>query len=161
MVVKIAISFLIYLLIVLPAILVSIFVVPVMLACGWKGYTTLFGNSKWGKANTHPYLATKGFLQEFNWLVLRNPVNNLHTKLLSVTVASSTIVQGKPNIGDKTAGGFFEARSGWFWELYWVIPYNFIGRRCLRARIGWKLINSDKPAAFVFAITPLKKYSGV
>lgn len=151
-------SFLIFALVCVPAIIVSIPVVALLLLTSWDGRSTIFGNAKWGRANTHPSFPTKGWWQEFNWLVLRNPVNNLMTKTLAYDWGDQLrSLVGEEGIGDKTYGGFYVCTVNRFWEYYYVKPY---GRRCIRIRIGWKIFNSDRPAAFVFAINPWKKYSG-
>ncbi len=160
---RIIASTLIFLLVCVPAILVSVPIVALLLLTPWDGRTTIFGNAKWGRANTHFSTPTKGWGQEFLWLVWRNPVNNLLTKTLAADLdGNSVTIAGDPGIGDKTHGGFYKAeaitKNHIFWEYYWVKPY---GSRCIRARIGWKLHNSDTPAAFAFAINPWKKYLGV
>lgn len=154
------ISLTLFIVIIVPAILVSNIVVPIMLFTKWDGKTTIFGNAKWGRANNHFAYATKGYWQEFNWLVLRNPVNNLVGRTLAVTRRAAHVI-GNPNIGDKIAGGFYRVTMGKYWEYYWIKPYNLFGRRCIRVRIGWKIYNSDTPSAFVFAINPFKAYIGI
>jgi hypothetical protein len=135
-------------------------VVPLILPTKWEGYTTIFGNAKWGRGRTHPYNFTRGFWSECNWLVLRNPVNNLMCRTLAVRAGAYHLV-GDARIGDKTKGGFYYARMREFWEFYWVKPYTVFGsKRCVRVRVGWKIVNSDRPAAFVFAISPFKRYLG-
>lgn len=152
-------STLIFLCIVVPAILASLFVVPVLLLTKWDGRTTIFGNSKWGRASNHPYNATFGYLSEFNWLVLRNPVYNLGRHYLCAKGVSYKIT-GDTEIGDKIAGGSYVARMGRYWEYYTIIPYTFFGKKCVRVRIGWKLHRSDYPAAFCFVINPWMPYRG-
>ena len=161
---KLLASLLLNLTLVFPLIAVSILVVALLLLTKWDGRSTVFGNSKWGRANDHFAFPTKGFWQEFNWLVLRNPVNNFHTQTLAVT-ASPYVINGDETIGDKIAGGFYEVlrlKRFRFWEYYWIKPYSVFGaRRCIRVRIGWKLHDcADSKAAFVFAINPFKKYTG-
>jgi hypothetical protein len=158
MVIHIIISLLIFLL-TLPVIILSIPAVAILLLTSWNGKTTIFGNAKWGRANNHPSPTsrTSGYLQELLWLVWRNPVNNFLTETLSVTKAPYKLT-GDPDIGDKTKGGFYSIRMGDAWEYYWIKPY---GKRCIRARIGWKIHNADSPSAFVFAINPWKEYSGI
>jgi len=143
--------------------IISPLIVAAMLLTKWDGHTTIFGNQKWGRATDHYAFPTNGkYWREFNWLVLRNPVNNLLTYNLAFTDGPHLgEIKGNPNISDKTFGGFYKAKWGCAWEYYLVKPYDFFGRRCLRIRIGWKLVNADKPAAFVFVINPWKKYSGL
>lgn len=152
------ISIAIFLLVCVPAIALSVPAVALLLKTSWDGRSTIFGNAKWGRANNHPSYPTKGWWQEFKWLVYRNPVNNLMTKTLAVdTSHEDYILTGDSGIGDKTHGGFYKVKLGKFWEYYWIKPY---GTRCIRVRIGWKIYNSDLPAAFVFAINPWKEYLG-
>lgn len=155
---RLLISIAIFLLICVPAIVLSVPVVGGLLLTSWGGYTTIFGNAKWGRGNTHFSTPTKGWWQEFKWLVYRNPVNNLMARTLAIEWGAATrIVKGDEDIGDKTHGGFYRAYVLNFWEYYWIKPY---GKRCLRVRIGWKILNSDTPAAFVFSINPIKPYLG-
>jgi hypothetical protein len=135
---------------------ISMPVVALLLLTGWDGKSTIFGNAKWGRGNNHYAYPTKNYWQEFLWLVWRNPVNNLMTKTLSVTKAPYSLI-GDGGIGDKTRGGLYRALMGSAWEYYWIKPY---GKRCIRARIGWKIHNADRPAAFVFVINPWKEYLG-
>lgn len=159
MITRLLISFTIFMLVCVPAIILSAPVVALLLRTSWDGRSTIFGNAKWGRANDHFATPTKGFWQEFNWLVIRNPVNNLMAKTLAAT-SIPLVVSGDADIGDKKRAGFYYARTPkGFWEYYWIKPYGD-RTRCIRARIGWKLVNSDSPAAFVFAINPWKKYSG-
>lgn len=155
------ISTLIFLLICIPMILVSIPAVAIMLLTKWSGYTTIFGNAKWGRANNHFAYPTSGWWEEFNWLVLRNPVNNLMSLTLGAKMKPYTI-EGNPNIGEKIAAGSYTAKMGWFREYYLIKPHKYFGgNRCLRVRLGWKIKDNDLPkAAFVFAINPWKPFSG-
>lgn len=152
------ISALIFLFVCVPMIIISAPVVAVMLLTKWSGYTTPFGNSKWGRGHDHFEFATKTYWQEFNWLVLRNPVNNLHSQFLSVK-NSLVKFEGNYPIGDKIAGGSYWIRMGWAWEYYYIKPY--LKTRCVRLRAGWKIQgNETSNSSFVFSINPWKKYSG-
>jgi hypothetical protein len=161
---KIILSFLIYLLIVLPAIALSIFVVPILLHTKWDGRTTIFGNRKWGRSTDHPSpdSRTHGYWSELLWFVWRNPVNNLCTGFLAVS-QDLYLIYGDRDIGDKTHGGAYWAIMGYAWEYYRVIPYTFFGRRCIRIRFGWKINGNDSNnmASYVFTINPIKLYSGL
>jgi hypothetical protein len=154
-------SALIWLFVCLPLIIISVPVVAVMLLTKWSGYTTLFGNEKWGRGHDHFEFATKTYWQEFNWLVLRNPVNNLHSQFLSVA-QSLYRLEGNYPIGDKVAGGRYFIKMNSAWEFYYIKPYTVFGsHRCVRLRAGWKIESNDKPrASFVFAINPVKSYQG-
>ena len=158
---KIIISALIFIFICIPAIIISVPVVAILLHTKWDGRSTIFGNAKWGRANNHPSpdSITKGYWQEFLWLVYRNPVNNLMAITLAANQTMPVIIRGNAAIGDKVRGGFYYAKMRNFWEYYWVRPY---GNRCIRVRIGWKIQGNDTAlASYVFAINPWKKYTGV
>lgn len=160
MIIRCVFSFLIFLLVCLPMMVLSVPVVAVLLLTKWNGRSTIFGNAKWGRANNHFTYPTKGWWQEFNWLVIRNPVNNLLTKTLAIDWGDRLRnLNGDEDIGDKTHGGFYKCHVIGLpiWEYYWVKPY---GKKCIRVRIGWKLFNADRPAAFVFAVNPWKVYLG-
>jgi hypothetical protein len=160
MILRVFISFLVFLTVCSPMVLLSVPVVAWLLCTDWDGRTTIFGNAKWGRATDHFAYPTEGkFWKEFLWLVYRNPVNNLLTKTLAYDwkVSEEVVLNGDLQIGDKVKGGFYSCFVGKFWEYYWIKPY---GSRCIRARIGWKLYNSDHPAAFVFAFNPWKQYLG-
>ncbi len=156
MIIRILISLLIALVIILPAFVISWPIVAILLLTKWDGKTTMFGNTKWGRANDHPINPTKGYWQEWKWLCIRNPVNNLMTKYLSAPT-KDVFVKGSTSIGNHLAGGFYQAKMGIFWEYYLIYPY---GKRCIRVRIGWKIMNSDKPAAYCFVVNPVMSYSG-
>lgn len=158
---RILISTAIFLFVCVPCILLSVPVVACLLRTDWDGRTTIFGNAKWGRANNHPINPTQGYWQEFKWLVWRNPVNNLFCKILAIRNDDDVYtISGDPDIDNDSRAGFYVARQRWAWEYYWIKPYGD-RTRCLRARIGWKIHLGDDPAAFVFAINPWKKYSGV
>lgn len=134
----------------------SIPVVAVLLLTSWDGTSTLFGNAKWGKGETNPTYLKSGYWAAYNWLVLRNPVNNLHSNYLGVK-RSPIVYSGDIGIGDKTYGGSYFIKMGKAWEYYLIKPY---GKRCLRIRMGWKILGNEPKAAFVFCINPFKKYLG-
>lgn len=163
MAIRILLTLIIFLFLVIPAIAISIPVVAISLHTKWNGRTTIFGNEKWGRATLHFAYPTKGFWEEFNWLVLRNPVNNLHSKTLAVRNSTPIFYKGpSEDISDKTIGGLYMITMGRVWEIYWIKPYSVFGnRRCIRARFGWKIYEDDDAlAAFVFAVNPFKKYLG-
>lgn len=159
--IKALISSLIFFFVCVPAMIMSFPVVALLLLTSWSGRTTIFGNAKWGRGNDHFAYPTKGWWQEFNWLVLRNPVNNLMSFHLSAPRGSYT-VDGDINIGDKIKGGFYRVTMGVFWEYYWIKPYTVFGfRRCIRVRFGWKILGNDRFASFVWSVNPWKAYMGV
>lgn len=143
------------------AAIIGVPVVAVMLLTKWNGRTTLWGNEKWGRGTNHFDFPTKGWWQEFVWLALRNPANNLATIGFSIPQRPFTL-EGKADIGDKKAPGFYKITSRFGWEYYWIKPYNvFKSRRCIRIRIGWKINgNTEFTAPFVFVVHPWKKYRG-
>ena len=157
---RVAISAIIFLAC-LPIMILSVPVVAILLLTSWDGRTTIFGNAKWGRATDHFAYPTHGnYWEEFNWLVLRNPVNNLQAMTLAVRNSMPVFYDGPSyDIGDHIRGGFYIMTMRWAWEIYAIIPY---GKRCIRARIGWKIYNDDDAlAAFVFAVNPWKTYTGV
>lgn len=159
---RILASFLIYLLVQLPATLIAWPCLAVMLLTSWSGRTYFFGNEKWGRATDH-YLAPTGGIwwKELLWMAWRNPVYNLGVHVLGVRMRDYDVA-GDEAIGDKIKGGFYECRMGPFWEYYWILPYTLFGRRCIRARIGWKISNNTAATAeYVFSINPFKPYLGV
>lgn len=147
-----------YLLAQIVAIVLSIPFVALALLTKWDGTTTIFGNRKWGRANNHFLYPTKGYWQEFNWLVIRNPVYNLNSEWLAATIAPFTS-EGDLGIGDKKKQGYYKIKMGRFFEFYLVKKY--LKTRCLRIRIGWKINEHEGKAPFVFSINPFKKYSGI
>lgn len=151
------ISFLIWLLITMPVKVVSVPVVAVLLLTSWDGRNTVFGNRTYGRGTNHPDHGTQGkYWLEFNWLVLRNPCWNLDNEVLCLGKGEYT-ASGDLGISDKHRGGFYSVRQGWAWEYYWIKPYGI--KRCIRARIGWKLFNPDSTkAAFVFSVNPFKPF---
>ncbi len=155
---KVLATFLIWLLVSLPCSVISVPVVAILLLTSWDGRSTIFGNKKWGRATNHFAFPTEGkYWKEFNWLVLRNPVNNL-SEVLGAPMQAYTVV-GDPGIGDKTRGGFYSITMGKYWEYYWIKPY---GSRCIRVRIGWKINQNDTPVAYwCFVVSPFKTYRGV
>lgn len=152
----------IWLFVCVPLMLVSVPVVALLLLTKWDGRTTWFGNSKHGRATNHFDHPTKGsYWLEFNWLVLRNPINNFAGHVLAAAMRDYDVWGDEP-IGDKVAGGFYGVKMGPYWEYYWIKPYTIFGsRRCVRARIGWKINGTTTPeASFVFVLNPWKTYRG-
>ncbi len=142
MTLKSTIIFLLFVAISIFCIILSAPIVAFLLLTSWNGRTTIFGNSKWGRANEHPSHATKGYWQEWHWLVIRNPVNNLLTHTLALDT-------GHPIIKSGSDTHYFATMDGG-WEYYLKKPY---GKRLFGIRLGWKIMNSDNPA-LVFVINP-------
>lgn len=95
----------------LPLIVTSAFVVPFMLYQGWEGYTTLFGNYKYGRYGNKA-APSKNFFDECVFLVLRNPISNFGKITVSVS-----------------------SRANWPWHydipLFWK----------LHVKAGWKEVS--------------------
>lgn len=162
MIIRCFISFLIFLAC-LPLAIISVPVVMYLLHTSWDGTTTIFGNAKWGRATSHfVYPTNNSFWREFIWFVWRNSLNNLKSQTLGAKQKAHKLT-GDKNIGDKIAGGFYKIKMGVFWEYYWIKPYTVLGlKRCIRARIGWKIKdNVEEKAQCVFTINLVKAYSGV
>lgn len=148
-----------YLLLCLPALIVSYPIVALLLLTDWNGKTTIFGNSKWGKGDTNPAYLKSGYKAAFLWLAYRNPINNLLYSL-SVKKTNNCIVKGDLGIGDQTYGGWYLIRMGKAWEFYYVKPY--LRKWCIRIRLGWKI--NEKPEGadcpLVFVLRPIMNYKG-
>lgn len=162
--IKVLISFLIWIFICVPVILISPFIVGVLLLTKWDGRSTIFGNRRHGRGNNHFSFPTKGYFQEFNWLVLRNPVSNLCFETLAVKQKSYDIeCFPRCDIGDKNYPGYYIAQMGLFWEFHYIKTYNIFGfRKCVRLRAGWRIKDNDKElSSFTFQFNPIKTYRGV
>lgn len=137
-------------------------VVPILLLTKWDGTTTWFGNMLYGRGNTHVPDMTVGFWQEFLWLTYKNPINNLLNAF--GVVCTGAEVTDNTDIGDHIAGGHYFAKMGKAWEFYLIAPY-VVGdndHRCLRIRLGWKIVGKPIGALcpLVFTINPVMRYSG-
>ncbi len=66
----------------------SFVVVPVMLWQGWEGYSTWFGNFKYGRQGNSAYPTFNRF-QEWWFLCIRNPISNFGKEVLSVPSTAS------------------------------------------------------------------------
>ncbi len=151
------IKYLFYTLIFILGIVLSIPITALLLLTPWKGCTTIFGNTKWGRGNIHPSTPTKGYWQEYCWLVLRNPVNNLCSKL-TVKFDEFYYLRGDEGIIDQKKGGYYYITMTGGWEVAWVLPY---GPRCFRGRLGWKILgNKDGSCDYVCSIVPFMHYRG-
>lgn len=156
---RILLTFLIWFLTYIPLIVVSAFVVPVMLMKGWEGYTTWFGNRKYGRFGNKAYWTESRF-QEWLFLVIRNPISNFGKETMSVTLTQPVIGIGDPEITDGKPGitGYYYARSGWKWEVRMV--YKTFPGRCFEGRWGWKMLGKQQgdKCTFVCRENPFKKY---
>lgn len=156
---KILATFLLWLLTYVPLILVSAFAVPVMLLSGWEGYTTIFGNRKYGRYGNVAY-PTRNKFQEFIFLAIRNPISNFGKEVMALTVSKPVSVVGNQKITDNAPGitGWYCARHDWAWEVRMV--YKTFPGKCFEGRWGWKLLNS-KPGdkcTFVCRANPFKHF---
>lgn len=88
MVIRILATFLIWLCTYAALVPLSFVAVPVMLAQGWEGYSTLFGNRKYGRYGNKAYLAENRW-QEWWFLCIRNPISNFGKEVLSVPSTAS------------------------------------------------------------------------
>ena len=139
-----------YTLVFIFSIILSFPVVAILLLTTWDGRTTIFGNKKHGRGNNHFSTPTRGYWQEFRWLTIRNPVNNL-CELLAAPY-STPIVTGRTDIIDQRNEGSYHITMGRYWE-YGLIK--FYGSRCFRVRLGWKILgNQDGTCDYVLSIVP-------
>jgi hypothetical protein len=62
---------------------IGLFLTPIMLLCGWQGYSTWWGNRLYGKAgNSH--IGNKWY-SSWVFLAIRNPVSNFGKYVLGVS----------------------------------------------------------------------------
>lgn len=159
MIARVAFTYLIWAMTYVPMIALSIITVPLMLGLGWDGYTTWFGNRKYGRYGNDAY-RTRRQWQEFVFLVVRNPVSNFGKEVMSHTVAAPVTIEGNPAITDGAPGitGWYYARSGWAWEVRAV--YRTFPGRCFEGRWGWKLAGKaiGDECTFVCRANPLKRF---
>ena len=87
---KFLLSLSIWFFIALPCFLIGIVFVPIALKSGWEGYTTIWGNYKYGKGTTHfAHPTNNNFWLEYNWLAFRNPCSNLGKRYLCAPADAS------------------------------------------------------------------------
>lgn len=91
-----------------PVWLVSLFAVPVMLWMDWSGYTTWFGNYKWGRGINHYKAKATTFWKQWYFLCWRNPVSNFGTQVLATSAYSNNIW-----LYDRKIVGNFYIKYGW------------------------------------------------
>ena len=143
-----------YTLIFVLGIIVSAPAVAILLLTPWDGRTTIFGNKQHGRGNNHFSTPTKGYWQEWKWLVIRNPVNNLG-ELLAAPY-STPVITGNTGIIDQREQGSYRIRMGKYWE-YGLVWY-WSKTRCLRIRLGWKILgNKDGTCNYVLSVIPFMK----
>lgn len=76
-------SFLIFLLVWLPMAFIGLFAVAILLPTDWDGKSTWFGNYLYGRLGNHHMPANPSYLQQWNFLAVRNPVSNFGKFTLS------------------------------------------------------------------------------
>lgn len=81
-------TFLIWLLTYPPLVFVSLFAVPVMLWQGWEGYTTWFGNRRYGLYGNSA-MPCDNMIESWWFLCIRNPISNFGKEVLSVSSTAS------------------------------------------------------------------------
>lgn len=107
--------------------LISLFAVPVMLKTKWDGKTTIFGNFKYGRGESHYSYPANTYWRQWWFLCARNPVSNLGKSQLAV--------DDKP----------------WVWlEDVKVIGW-------LHWKYGWKLPSGEMPTRRTFVYRPYFK----
>lgn len=155
---RIAISFLIWLVLWLPMAVIGVPAVllgmryaidkPHMPAIFWP----------WDNFNDGVHgMGYAGYWGGVWWSAFRNPCSNWGKLALGIKPPGSLIVDGNQSIRDNPKPGHYIARAGWAWEYYYVIPWG--ASHYIRVRIGWKLAGAtiDK-ASFVFSISPFRKF---
>ena len=159
MIARVVLTYLIWLLAYVPMIFLSILLVPYMLHFDWRGYSTWFGNRKYGKYGNDAY-KTETAWQEFVFLVVRNPISNFGKEVMSHTVSAPVTIDGTTDITDGAPGitGWYYARSGWAWEVRSV--YRTFEGRCFEGRWGWKLAGKaiGDECTFVCRANPFKRF---
>lgn len=121
---RFSISFSIWLFLWLPMVVISMPVVAVLLLTNWDGRTTWFGNFLYGRAGNHHMPPNPTLFEQWQFLVIRNPVSNFGKFVLSTSPKS---------------------------PLVWLIDSHVGGR--LYLLFGWKNPDSRLPGsrrAFVF-----------
>lgn len=88
--------------------LVSIVAVPFMLWMDWSGYTTWFGNFKWGTGTTHYKAKADTFWKKYYFLCFRNPISNFSSTVLAVSASKSWVW-----LYDRKIVGNFYLKYGW------------------------------------------------
>jgi len=133
-----------------------------MLYFGWEGYSTWFGNRKYGRYGNkaHP---SKTFFDDFLFLTWINPVSNFGKEVMSIVPKKPIeLIEGRTDITDGEAQieGYYYLRSGWYWEIR-IVKATFPGK-CFEGRFGWKLNGktypTDEECTFVARFNPFRKF---
>jgi hypothetical protein len=80
---KIILSFLIWLLLFMPMVLISLPVVGLLLSTPWSGGSTWFGNAKYPRGHGSTHLRPDNWWGQWIYLCFRNPVSNYGHTVLS------------------------------------------------------------------------------
>lgn len=110
-------SSLIFMLLQLPMMLLSFLVTPLLCLTKWEGFTTWFGNDKWGRGDTHYKAPSEGvYWKQVRFLCIRNPIANFGT-LGPVSAPNMPVnIVRFPWLHDQHLGG------GWYWKYGWKNP---------------------------------------
>jgi len=123
------------------------------------------GDSGWKTHVKNP----KSFFSMFRWAALRNPTNGfkqvaLYSFVLNDINRRLITYKGDKVVGDQSSGGWQLVRLGSHVGFYGVFPYRNNSGRCLRIRIGYKIVPGDKSNGRIqmtFVINPFMPYTGV
>lgn len=163
---RIALAFIIAVCAVYPVILLGLPIVAVMLLAKADMSRTWWGN-KDHPDNGGNFWRTRcgtSFWCAYQWFATRNPAFNYGKYVMGlVSKGQSKRVAGtQDKIGDLYAEGWYYAREGWAWEVYYIRRYKRWPNKCIRFRCGWKI--DDKAAGqfcqFCFSPSPWMTYTG-
>lgn len=122
---------------------------------GFKSEHRLFRNDADVDTN-----CIKIYINQILWLI-RNPGYGFDISVLGRIPSGARVVKGDPTTQDQPQGksGFVFVEYDNVWMLYVVKQYG-TSNKCLRFRMGWKLMNEDmtKPAQIVFNLQPYKSF---
>lgn len=129
------------------------------------------GDGQWLKEGWFPGITTgfKGYLNRVGWII-RNSMYTLAKEVLGLSLPEEAVLSwdGNENTSDKWAKpGFYRAvltanHEVVGWEYYVVHPYKWWPTRCMRLRLGWKMMtkkfDKDNKAQLVHSFNPWKSY---
>ena len=119
---KLFISFLIWMFMFIPVVILSLPVVAVLLLTSWDGSTTIFGNSKYPRGHGNPHLVHDNWLGQWIFLCFRNPVSNYgHWAFPRGLAASKFYWREQNKVGPLTIDYGWKGPGG-------TPPYTFIFR---------------------------------
>lgn len=163
---RVLLTFAIAALLVFPLILLGYVLTPIGLRYGFHGVLWPWGN------DDHPDNGGKFWKKRcgdnnwcaYQWFANRNPAFNFGKYVMGFVSSGNAVrvagVTGK--IGDLKAEGWYYARDGWAWEIYWIRRWQRWPDKCIRFRCGWKIDGKQagERCAFCFAPNPIMPYSG-